>query len=522
MIFGNLINPGELTAIILVAEAAANTSGSVEEIADYLGSTHSEANYYISGAEILGLVVVSEVRISTSDIGTEIIELDKENREKKIRSILQNNVSIQAILSTIENSSTSVDFSQLTNTLQDNILYNPTVSEGELKTLVGWLLEASLIEVDLEEANQHANQTYYRINEHLDESDFIEPHAFEESIYPARYSEEELDIKENHMQVISFLRKREQGKIVVPEFQRNQIWKQQQKSRFIESLILNIPVPPFYISQDLNGNMIIIDGLQRSTAIFEFLENKYKLVGLEALPQLNGFYYSNLTLDLAARIEDRELLLYILKPTVPMSIVYDIFNRINANGTQLTRQEIRNCIYIGKSTRLLAQLADDHFFKLATGEGFSPQRMKDREAILRFIAFSETNSIDSYRGDMDDFLARTMRKLNRYSNDEIDLIRVNFIRIMSLSYDFFGEDNFRVPSGNSRRGRLNIALFEVVAVFLYQTDESILITQREQIVARYHDTLLTDSEFRDAIRSSTNSEKKVKTRFEKTFSILLQ
>lgn len=159
------------------------------------------------------------------------------------------------------------------------------------------------------------------------------------------------------------------------------------KSRFIESLILNIPIPPFYISQDLEGKMIIVDGLQRSSAIFDFLSNKYALVGLDALPDLNGKSYTQLDSDLQARIEDRELLLYILKPSVPMSIVYDIFNRINSNGTPLTRQEIRNCIYIGKSTRLLAELAESEEFRRAIDHGLSWLRMKDREAVLRFLAF---------------------------------------------------------------------------------------------------------------------------------------
>lgn len=175
------------------------------------------------------------------------------------------------------------------------------------------------------------------------------------------------------------------------------------KSRFIESLILNIPIPPFYISQDLEGKMIIVDGLQRSSAIFDFLSNKYALVGLDALPDLNGKSYTQLDSDLQARIEDRELLLYILKPSVPMSIVYDIFNRINSNGTPLTRQEIRNCIYIGKSTRLLAELAESEEFRRAIDHGLSWLRMKDREAVLRFLAFSPENAINEYKGDLDDF-----------------------------------------------------------------------------------------------------------------------
>lgn len=120
-------------------------------------------------------------------------------------------------------------------------------------TIMNWLTSSSLLKLDLrkvtdeekEVEKEDEKETVYKINDQLDETDFWEEPNVNDSIYPANYSNEELDIKESHMQVVSLVRKKEQGKIVVPDFQRNQVWKPQQKSRFIESLILNIPVPPF-------------------------------------------------------------------------------------------------------------------------------------------------------------------------------------------------------------------------------------------------------------------------------------
>ncbi len=239
----------------------------------------------------------------------------------------------------------------------------------------------------------------------------------------------------------------------------------------------------------------MVDGLQRSTAIFEFLNNKYPLVGLEALPNLNEKLYNQLDDDLKSRIEEREMLFYILKPSVPMSIVYDIFsNRINSNGTTLTRQEIRNCIYSGPATRLLAKLADHRIFKEAIDGGISPLRMKDQEAVLRFFAFSANGALDEYNGDLDDFLGKTMRNINRMNQSQLEKLSNSFFRTMKFSFDFFGEHNFRLPTEKSR-GVINIALFEVISVFFDKLSDEELLENKEKIIYNYYNVLLPDEEF---------------------------
>ncbi|MDV3951733.1 hypothetical protein CMT77_05825 [Elizabethkingia anophelis] len=509
----------ELNKVIMAVEAVYNGSTSFQQIADYIGFTDRQGRYYRLAAEILGLLK-NDPKKNNADLtklGEDLIILDEENRVKKIRNILQNNILFSQILNEIESHEEGL-------TRIEIIQYLSNITDGaestiirRYSTVISWLLYSSLVISDIRELDDD-NETVYKINEQLDESDFIDESDFKDSIYPANYTNEELDIKEAHMQVVTLLRRKKQDKIVIPPFQRNQVWKPQQKSKFIESLILNIPIPPFYISQDLDGKMIIVDGLQRSSAIFDFLNGDYALVGLEALPLLNGKYYSELG-DLQARIEDRELLLYILKPSVPMSIVYDIFNRINSNGTPLTRQEIRNCIYIGKATSLLAGLAETIEFKAAIDKGIPSLRMKDREAILRFFAFSSPNAIEEYKGDLDDFLGKTMRRINRMSNSEIDELKRRFSRVMELTFDFFGSNNFRLPTQNSR-GRINIALMECVSVFFDEKNDSELLNNKQNIIDRYYNNLLPNNEFRESIRTSTGSISNVKTRFNKTFEIL--
>lgn len=522
----------ELSKVILTVEAIFNDSRSDEQIAEYVGFTDRQGRYYRSAAELLGLIENTNNTAKLTQLGINLIVLEDDNRTIKIRGILLRNDFFSEVLGYIERESDSNKIGISRNELYEYLL---TIVDGaestiqrRINSIINWLLFTQLIRTDVRKIDEKENETVYVNNELIDDNEELEiintydqTNYKSDSIYPTSYTTEELDIKETHMQVISFLRKKQQKKILVPEFQRNQVWKQQQKSRFIESLILNIPVPPFYISQDYDGNMIIVDGLQRSNAIFEFLNNKYELVGLDALPNLVGKDYSHLDEDLKARIEDRELLLYILKPTVPMTIVYDIFNRINSNGSPLTRQEIRNCIYIGKSTSFLFELSINPIFKTAIDHGIPSLRMKDREAILRFFSFLLFDYKIDYKGDLDDFLGKTMKKINRLTDVEIFDLKKRFLRVMSMSFDFFKDKNFRLPTPYSR-GRINIALLESVSAFFDKNSDDFLKTNKKRIVENYFKILLIDPEFIESVRFSTNSERNVKIRFNKANEILSQ
>lgn len=508
----------ELNKVILAVEAVYQECKTDQEIADYIGFTDRQGRYYRLAAEILGLLKNDRNYASLTQTGTELIVLDDSNRIKKIRTILKENILFKTILDEIDKFPEGISRGELSNFLKENIEGSESTIERRLSTIINWMVYSSLVIIDFRGVGDERD-TVYRLNDLLDDTEIEVSKDDRDGIYPTNYTNEELDIKETHMQVVSFLRKEEQKKIIIPEFQRNHVWKPQQKSRFIESLILNIPIPPFYVSQDLDGNLIMVDGLQRSLSIFEFMKNKFSLVGLEALPNLNGVQCDQLDYELKTRIEDRELLFYVLKPSVPMSIVYDIFNRINSNGTTLTRQEIRNCIYIGQSTRLLAKLAGSDIFKRAIDKGISPLRMKDREAVLRFFAFSEKGAIKQYNGDLDDFLGKTMRCINRMEKSQLDCLERRFLRAMQFSYNFFGDHNFRLPTERSR-GVINIALFEVISVFFDQTFDQVLIQNKERIKHNYYRILLHDGDFLSSLRNATNNMRNVKTRFHKTFEIL--
>ncbi|MDM8565694.1 DUF262 domain-containing protein [Candidatus Halobeggiatoa sp. HSG11] len=341
-------------------------------------------------------------------------------------------------------------------------------------------------------------------------------------LYPYDPTEEDIDIREDPHTVFELMRKYDQGKLIInPDFQRNLVWNLKQKSKFIESIILNFPLPPFYVNQTREGKYIIVDGLQRTSTLHEFVNNKFKLNGLEALPKLDGYNFSELTTltgDYQTRIEDKKLNLYIIRPSVPVEVVYDIFSRINTGGTMLQRQEVRNCIFIGKATKLLNELSEKEYFRKAIDYGVSPKRMKDREVVLRYLAFKILDYTTDYNDDMSLFVEKAMRKINLMTDTEIEKLKKDFKRVMTLTFSFFGKNNFRLPS-NQTRGKINIAVLESVCYFFSLHGDAFLKKNRQTIQSNFN-KLLQDGVYLDAVQSSTGSKAKVKTRFNLAQEIL--
>ena len=341
-------------------------------------------------------------------------------------------------------------------------------------------------------------------------------------LYPYDPTEEDIDIREAPHTVFELMRKYDQGKLIInPDFQRNLVWKPEQKSRFIESIILNFPLPSFYVNQTREGKYIIVDGLQRTSTLHEFVNDKFELKGLEALPKLNGYNFSELTTlagDYQTRIEDKKLSFYVIKPSVSIQVVYDIFNRINTGGTILNRQEVRNCIFIGKASQLLKELSEQDYFKKAIDNGISPKRMKDREAVLRYLAFKMIDYKIDYHADMSDFVEEAMRKINLMAESEIEKLKADFKRVMTLSFEFFCQINFRLPS-NQTRGKINIAVLESVCYFFSVKSDSFLNKNKGTIQSNF-DKLLKNQDYLEAVRFSTGNRNYVIKRFKLAQEIL--
>jgi predicted transcriptional regulator len=511
----------KLERVILTVEAVSKGNISYSGIANYIGFTDRQGRYYRHAAELLGFITNFNNNAEITEFGKDLINSDESEEKHILQQAILDNSLFKAILNQIEKFEEGMSKNEI-----EEFLFNITIDPSKatisrrLSTLLQWLVDKKIGLINKVGTKYIYNPIIIVNDEDTEiEDSYRRENSSVGSIYPTDDYTTELDIREEHITIFGLIRRIQQGKVLMnPEFQRNFVWTKIQQSRFIESLILNIPLPPLYVSQDGIGNYIIIDGLQRSTTLLNFIDKKFELQGLQAIPSLNGLTYDRLPQDLQIRIEDKNLLIYILRPTVPMVVVYDIFNRINTGGTQLTRQEIRNCIYIGNATELLRELSELSEFKNATDYGISPSRMKDREAVLRFLAFYILDYKEHYKNDMDEFLGKAMKKINTLENSEIENLKEVFKKTMKTAFELFGFVNFRLPIKYSR-GRINIAIMESVSVFISKSNNQFLIDNKSKLYDNYLELISNDS-YLDSVRSSTATTSKVITRFEIATQIL--
>ena len=252
-----------------------------------------------------------------------------------------------------------------------------------------------------------------------------------------------------------------------PKFQRKKVWNKIVQSRLIESILLRIPLPAFYIDATNEEKWLVIDGLQRLNSLKEFiLDKQLRLTGLESFTQFNDKIYDEIPRNYQRRIEETNLTIIFLEPGTDQEYRQAIFERINTSGLALSPQEIRHALNQGKATNLLEQLAESSEFKIATNNKIKADRMKDRECILRVLVFMvENQELFEYQNHKK-VLEKTMSYINSMSDHEITLLETKFKNIMNLAVEIFGENAFRKNKG--KRYPVNKALFEAWSVKLYQ------------------------------------------------------
>ena len=300
--------------------------------------------------------------------------------------------------------------------------------------------------------------------------------------------------------------------ILDPDFQRDFIWNLEKQSRLIESTLLRIPLPVIYLAERDDGKTIIVDGLQRLTTFKRYLNDEFNLRDLDLGSNLNTKKFSELLPKLQNRIEDAQLILYLIDSKVRDRAKLDIFERVNG-GVPLSRQQMRNCIYTGAATRLLKQEAEKEIFLMATGGTLNRTTMRDRECINRFFAFELLKETSYKRGDMDDFLAEALRRINRFSDNDLSQLSASFEQSMSNNYTVFGKHAFRKhKSEHERRSVINVALFDVLSVLFAHIPKDGIGPSVDLMKYNFY-RLLDNSEFNEAISLSTNSVAKVQARF---------
>lgn len=307
---------------------------------------------------------------------------------------------------------------------------------------------------------------------------------------------------------------------LAPGFQRKGgIWKDDAQSRLIESMLIRIPLPAFYMDATNDERWLVVDGLQRLTTLKRFMIVKdLRLSGLEFLTSLNGKTYDELPRNYQRRIAETQVTVYLIEKGTPDEVKFNIFKRINTGGLPLSAQEIRHALNQGEATKLLAQLAESIVFKSAVDNGIRDDRMADRECVLRYLAFTIA-PYTTFTKDFDSFLNKAMADINKMSDEEREHLRRQFERTMVIAWDIFGTDAFRKRySERASRQPINKPLFESWSVNLSQLSDAQvqILKERKELLRKNFIALMNnpDRKFNEAISLATGDPKKVRLRFE--------
>ncbi|MCB9610724.1 MAG: DUF262 domain-containing protein [Deltaproteobacteria bacterium] len=332
------------------------------------------------------------------------------------------------------------------------------------------------------------------------------------------YPLDELAIRDERRTAMDVVRRIDQGRFVMdPDFQRGFVWDATKQSRLIESILLRIPLPTFYVAEDKSGRLIVVDGRQRLTTLQRFLMGVLKLK-LPDRPELDGKVFSELDPRLQNRVEDCQLLFYIIDHAVPERARLDIFERVNG-GEVLTRQQMRNAIYNGPATEFLRGEAETDLFRAATGGSLNKNKMQDREFVNRFVAFS-LMSLEAYKGDMDRWLADGLLRLRDLSSEDRERLRTRFRQALTNNFAVFGKHAFRKHrSPDQARSIINASLFDVMAQGLADRREDEVTAHAESLREALY-ALFDNTNFNKAITYGPNTPKEVRTRFEMTSTML--
>lgn len=259
-----------------------------------------------------------------------------------------------------------------------------------------------------------------------------------------------------------------------PDYQRRITWDNKKRSKLIESLIINIPIPPIFLYEYDYDKYEVMDGLQRITAIIDFYENKYRLTGLEEWKELEGKRYKDLPEKIREGIDRRQLqVITLLKESASSIERADrikrlVFERLNTGGVKLLPQEIRNAIYNGIGNEMCQDLSQNILFKtlwdIPTENSIDEadydlqdqiedeklqrrlernalyKRMYDVELVLRFFAM---RNIEDFDYSLSDVLDDTLYALNQYDAENIGVLSNLFVSTLAKANSLFGNNAFR-------------------------------------------------------------------------------
>lgn len=308
----------------------------------------------------------------------------------------------------------------------------------------------------------------------------------------------------------------DKGMIVLdPDYQRNYVWKNDKASLLVESILLNIPIPVIYASEDYEGKWIIVDGLQRLYSLKRFFNDEFKLTGLETLSELNGKKFSNLEPFVKNKLERGELRIIVLQNDSDENIQFDIFMRLNRGSVTLNEQEMRNCLYRGTLNSLIKEIANNNEYVKKVFPITKTNRMVTNELILRYLAISEnynkeSGSLLNYDGRIKNCLNNFMKEYQNPNKEKLNYFKNKFEQQIKKSYSIFGKYAFRKEDGGNK---INASLYECIMIAFENYSSETLLCKKQEILSKTKE-LISDINFEKSIDKATGNTETLKYRLQ--------
>jgi DnaJ-domain-containing protein 1 len=285
------------------------------------------------------------------------------------------------------------------------------------------------------------------------------------------------------------------------------VWPRPKADKFIESLLLGLPVPGIFLVKEATGRLLVLDGHQRLFTLHAFYTGvinaeEYRLSSVQE--RFVGKRYKDLEVEDRRRLDDSIIHATVVRqdePSEDQSSIYVIFERLNTGGVNLQPQEIRVALYHGELVRVLQKLNENTAWRALYGR--KSRRLKDMELVLRFLAFHYY--ADSYRSPMKDFL-------NRYMASNRNLQRQNEALLTKVFEDTAKtiHDSIAVKAFRPRRA-INAAVVDSVMAGVAKRLDKGPIKDTDAL-KRAYDQLLARQEYTSAVETGTSQEANVRTR----------
>lgn len=303
-----------------------------------------------------------------------------------------------------------------------------------------------------------------------------------------------------------------------PDYQRNYVWDNKKASMLIESIILNVPIPVIYVSQEEDDSWSVIDGLQRLSSLKRFFDGKFKLSGLEILSDLNKSDITTLNPKALRMLKNGLLRVIMITHDSNEEIKYDVFMRLNTGSVHLTEQELRNCLYRGNLNKFLKEVVQNQKWLALIGLKEPHKRMADREMVLRFLAIwknwdSENEVLNGYKGRMKSFLNAFMNDFKEIKGQEANEWKRIFEETVEKVYQVYGEFAFKRQGLDGMREKtINRAIIDVIMLSATQHPMDELMANKDRIAKRFLEMTNNDVEFRNSIKIGTSDTKVITLR----------